>query len=63
MAGLAAGGLLASMLMGHGFDGIKFMDIILMVLLAGGIFFVFRMLRRPQPAQQPMQYAGMGMPQ
>ena len=65
LAGLAAGGLLASMLMGHGFDGIKFMDIIMMVLLAGGIFFVFRMLRRPQPAQaqQPLQYAGMGTPQ
>jgi len=63
LAGLAAGGLLASMLMGHGFDGIKFMDILLMALLAGGIFFVFRMLRRPQTAQRPMQYAGMGMPQ
>jgi len=63
LAGLAAGGLLASMLMGHGFDGIKFMDIILMALLAGGIFFVIRMLRRPQPAQRPLQYAGMGVHQ
>jgi len=62
LAGLAAGGLLASMLMGHGFDGIKFMDIIMMALLAGGIFFNFRMLRRarPVPAQQPLQYAGIG---
>lgn len=62
LAGLAAGGLLASMLMGGAFDGIKFMDIIMMALLAGGIFFIFRMLRRARPvsAQQPLQYAGMG---
>jgi predicted lipid-binding transport protein (Tim44 family) len=46
LAGLAAGGLLASMFMGHGFDGIKFMDILMIVGLAAGAFFLFRMLRR-----------------
>ena len=58
LAGLAAGGLLASMLMGHGFDGIKPMDIFLMLAIAGVIFMVFRAMRKSQPASQPMQYAG-----
>ncbi|MEW5942642.1 MAG: Tim44-like domain-containing protein [Pseudomonadota bacterium] len=61
LAGLAAGGLLASLFMGHGFDGIKAMDILLMLLLAGGIFFIFRAMRnKSAPAPQPMQYAGLG---
>src|SRR5260221_280241 len=46
LAGLAAGGLLASLFMGSGFDGIKLMDI----LLIGGLLFVglslFRMMMR-----------------
>ncbi|HEX9392786.1 MAG TPA: TIM44-like domain-containing protein [Usitatibacteraceae bacterium] len=46
LAGLAAGGLLASLFMGGGFDGIKLMDI----LLIGGLLFVglslFRMMMR-----------------
>ena len=46
LAGLAAGGLLASMFMGHGFEGIKGMDILLMLAVAAGIFFLFRSLRR-----------------
>lgn len=50
LAGLAAGGLLASMLFGEGFEGISFMDIIVIAgLLIGGIF-LFRMLRRGRPA-------------
>lgn len=52
LAGLAAGGLLASLFMGHGFDGIKMMDILLMLGIAAAVFFIFRALRRnsaPQP--------------
>ena len=40
LAGLAAGGLLASMFMGGGFDGLKMFDILLMVGLAAGVYFV-----------------------
>jgi predicted lipid-binding transport protein (Tim44 family) len=61
LAGLAAGGLLASLFMGGAFDGIKMMDILMMLALGAAIFFIFRMLRKPQPqAARPMQYAGMG---
>jgi predicted lipid-binding transport protein (Tim44 family) len=61
LAGLAAGGLLASLFMGHGFDGINFMDILLIALLAMGIMMALRALRRPAPqSPQPMQYAGYG---
>lgn len=58
LAGLAAGGLLASMFMGGGMGGLGGgMGNILMILaLVGGAFFIFRMLKKPQP--QPMQYAG-----
>jgi predicted lipid-binding transport protein (Tim44 family) len=61
LAGLAAGGLLASMFMGGGLGG-GMMNMLMIALLVGGAFFVFRMLRRPKAAlaQQPMQYAGMG---
>src|SRR3569623_67169 len=59
---LVSFGLLASLFMGHGFDGIKFFDILLMLGLAAAVFFVIRALRRPaQP--QPLgnvQYAGHG---
>lgn len=58
LAGLAAGGLLASMLMGHGFDGIKPMDILLFLGIAAAVFFIFRAMRKNQPSSQPMQYAG-----
>ena len=41
LAGLAAGGLLASLFMGQGFEGIKFLDIVLLLglvcLLLGGL--------------------------
>ena len=58
LAGLAAGGLLASMFMGGGMGGLAGgMGNILMILaLVGGAFFIFRMLKKPQP--QPVQYAG-----
>jgi predicted lipid-binding transport protein (Tim44 family) len=55
LAGLAAGGLLASMFMGHGF-GEGMGNILMILALAAGVFFIFRMLRKPQP--QPVQYAG-----
>ena len=43
LAGLAAGGLLASMLMGDGFEGIQFMDILIFGLIA---FLLFRLDRK-----------------
>lgn len=59
LAGLAAGGLLASMFMGDGFEGIQFMDILIFGLIA---FLLFRFLaarRRQQPpamaGHAPMQ--------
>lgn len=50
LAGLAAGGLLAALFMGGAFEGIKFMDVLLLAALIGGAFMLFRMLRRPAPA-------------
>lgn len=55
LAGLAAGGLLGALFFGGAFEGIKAMDIIMIVLLALAVMFVLRALRRPQP----MQYAGL----
>jgi predicted lipid-binding transport protein (Tim44 family) len=63
VAGLLAGGVLGALFFGGAFDGIKFMDVALILLLAGGLFFLFRMLRKPrvEPARrQPLQYAGVG---
>lgn len=60
LAGLAAGGLLASMFMGGGFDGIKGMDILMMLGLAAGAFFLFRMLRRSSATAQPQAAAYTG---
>lgn len=54
LAGLAAGGLLASMFMGGGLGGMG--NILMILALVGGAFFIFRMLKKPQP--QPVQYAG-----
>lgn len=48
LAGLAAGGLLASMLFGEGFEGLKILDIL---LIAGAAFITLRLLaarNRPQ---------------
>lgn len=55
LAGLAAGGLLASMFMGGGLAG-GIGNILMILALVGGAFFIFRMLKKPQP--QPVQYAG-----
>lgn len=54
LAGLAAGGLLASMFMGGSLGG--FGNILMILALVAAVFFIIRMLRRPQP--QPVQYAG-----
>ena len=50
LAGLAAGGLLASMFMGGGFEGMQFLDILIIGLIA---FLAFRFIasRRKQQAQ------------
>jgi len=63
VAGLLAGGLLGALFFGGAFEGIKFMDVVLILLLAAGIFFIFRMMRKPQATAQraePLQYAGVG---
>jgi predicted lipid-binding transport protein (Tim44 family) len=63
VAGLLAGGILGAMIFGGAFEGIKFMDVALILLLAAGLVFLFRMLRKPQPQtarREPMQYAGAG---
>jgi predicted lipid-binding transport protein (Tim44 family) len=56
LAGLAAGGLLASLFMGHGFEGINFGDILMILALVAAVFFIIRLLKKPQP--QAVQYAG-----
>ena len=65
VAGLLAGGLLGAMLFGGAFEGFKFMDFAMILLLAGAVFFIFRMLRKPSAPQQertePMRYAGVGV--
>jgi len=62
LAGLAAGGLLASMFMGGGLGGLAggMGNILMMLAIGAGVFFLIRMLRKPQAQAQPMQYAGMG---
>ncbi len=50
LAGLAAGGLLASMFMGDGFESIQFMDILIFGLIA---FLLFRFLAARRRQQQP----------
>ncbi|MEW6445984.1 MAG: TIM44-like domain-containing protein [Pseudomonadota bacterium] len=64
LAGLAAGGLLAAMFFGGAFEGIQIMDILLIVMLAFGLFMIVRMMRAkqaPQPAQAH-RYATDGAP-
>ena len=50
LAGLAAGGLLASMFMGGGFGGLKMFDILLFAGLAFGAFMVWRMMSQRKAA-------------
>ncbi|MEH6564061.1 MAG: TIM44-like domain-containing protein [Halopseudomonas sp.] len=51
LAGIAAGGLLAAMLFGDGFEGIQLFDILLLGLIAFVLFKLFA--RRPQASPQP----------
>ena len=53
LAGLAAGGLLASLFFGDAFSGFQFMDFLLIAALAVGAFLIFRMLRRGQSGARP----------
>lgn len=57
LAGIAAGGLLAAMFMGDGFEGIQFLDILLLGLLAFVIFKLFAARRQAQG--QPAMAGGM----
>jgi predicted lipid-binding transport protein (Tim44 family) len=62
LAGLAAGGLLASMLFGDGFEGLQIMDILLFAgLIFGGIMLFKMMRKRSQPAAAGA-YGGANMP-
>ncbi|UZZ10805.1 hypothetical protein NDO41_26050 [Ectopseudomonas mendocina] len=58
LAGLAAGGLLASMFMGDGFEGLQIMDFLIFGLIA---FLIFRFLAARRAQQQP-QAATAGAP-
>ena len=66
LAGLAAGGLLASMFMGGGFSGLKMMDILLFAGLAFGAFMLFRVFMRKKAMEggyspnAPAPYASVG---
>ena len=52
LAGLAAGGLLAALLFGDGFQGVQVLDLLLIAGLVLGAVMLFRAMRRgaPQPA-------------
>lgn len=62
LAGLAAGGLLAAMLFGDGFQGMQIMDFIVIALLVFGGFMLFRMLRQRAAAQRPAALAAGAAP-
>lgn len=56
LAGIAAGGLLASMFMGDGFEGFQFLDFLILGLIA---FLAYRFFAARRRAQQPTPaYAG-----
>lgn len=60
LAGLAAGGLLAALFMGGAFEGINMMDILMLILIVGVIFFIIRMMRKSRTVEheRPLQYSG-----
>jgi len=62
LAGLAAGGLLASLLFGDAFEGFQAMDFLLIAALAIGAFMLFRMLRRGRAAPAPFGAGSLGSP-
>ncbi|TWI57704.1 putative lipid-binding transport protein (Tim44 family) [Pseudomonas duriflava] len=55
LAGIAAGGLLASMFMGDGFEGLQILDFLIVALIAFVLFKLF--MRRRQNAQHPQPAA------
>jgi predicted lipid-binding transport protein (Tim44 family) len=62
LAGLAAGGLLASLFFGDAFSGFQITDFLLIVALAVGAFLIFRMLRRGQSGARPAGAFGRAAP-
>lgn len=60
LAGLAAGGLLASLFFGDAFEGFQIMDFLLIALLVFGAFMLFRMLRRGQAGPRPAAAGAFG---
>lgn len=60
LAGLAAGGLLASLLFGDAFEGFQIMDFLLITLLVFGAVMLFRMLRRGHAAGAPSPAGALG---
>ena len=61
LAGIAAGGLLASMFMGDGFEGLQIMDMLIFGLIAFVIFKLIAARRRKAQAAMPQQqYATAG---
>lgn len=62
LAGLAAGGLLASLFMGDAFSGFQFMDFLLIAALAVGAFFLFKKLRAGRSGAKPVGAFGRAAP-
>ncbi len=60
LGGLLAGGLFAALLGSGAFEGLQFMDILLMALIG---FVIFKLLRSRRPAAPAPAYAGPGMGQ
>ncbi|MDH4274205.1 MAG: Tim44-like domain-containing protein [Gammaproteobacteria bacterium] len=58
LGGLALGGLIGSLLSGHGFGGIGFLDIIIVALLGFVIYKMFAARRRQAQAAEPMPAGG-----
>jgi predicted lipid-binding transport protein (Tim44 family) len=62
LAGLAAGGLLASLLFGDAFEGLQIMDFLLIAALIFGGVMLFKMLRSRGPAPAAVASGGYGAP-
>ncbi len=62
LAGLAAGGLLASLFFGDAFSGFQIMDFLMILALVAGGFLLFRMLRRGRTAPRPAGAFGGAVP-
>ncbi|CAK0774350.1 Tim44 domain-containing protein [Gammaproteobacteria bacterium] len=53
LAGFAAGGLLASLFLGHGFEGLQIMDLLILIGVGVGIYFLINAIRRRGPVSAP----------